>query len=73
MESTDIVLDPATDAQREELVRIYNSLRAVRADALTPAIARYVELSETYLFLALTSVGYTTELFPSQIAAGDVR
>ena len=33
---------------------------------MTPAIARFLELADVYLFLALTHFGYTDQLFPEE-------
>jgi hypothetical protein len=54
------------DAQLERLVALRRQLREERAVAVSPAVARALELAEIELFLGLTSLGYSDELFPHE-------
>lgn len=60
-------LGPAADAQRERLLALRRQLLTEHGTALSPAVARALEMADTYLFLALGYVGYTEELFPGQL------
>jgi hypothetical protein len=59
-------LGDAVEQQRGKLLELHSALAALRGEALTPAIDRALELAELHLFLALTYVGHTGELFPGQ-------
>ncbi|MAT04708.1 MAG: hypothetical protein CL424_06665 [Acidimicrobiaceae bacterium] len=54
------------DAQLERLVALRGQLREERAAAVSPAVARALELAEIELFLGLTCLGYSDELFPHE-------
>ncbi|MHA6794385.1 hypothetical protein ACVGVM_12890 [Pseudonocardia bannensis] len=60
------VLGAEADAQRERLVALRRRLLAEQAGALSPAVARALEMADAYLFLALGYVGHTEELFPGE-------
>ncbi|WP_214369815.1 hypothetical protein [Pseudonocardia sp. H11422] len=61
------VLGAETDAQRERLLALRRQLLAEQAGALSPAVARALEMADAYLFLALGYVGHTEELFPGEL------
>lgn len=52
------------DAQLRRLTALRGQLREERAVAVSPAVARALELAEIELFLGLTCLGYSNELFP---------
>ncbi|MDW3216260.1 MAG: hypothetical protein R8G01_19880 [Ilumatobacteraceae bacterium] len=54
------------DAQLERLAALRGQLREERAAAVSPAVARALELAEIELFLGLTCLGYSDELFPHE-------
>ncbi len=59
----------ATNGQHESLHRLLNMRRALlteQADAPSPAVARALEMADTYLFLAISYLGYTDRLFPEE-------
>ena len=60
------VLGAGETAQLTRLLDLRDQLRSEQAQATTPAIARYLELADVYLVLALTHLGYTDQLFPEQ-------
>lgn len=53
-------------AQLERLRRIRDAIQQERARSATPAVERALELTETQLFLAMTYLGYTDQLFPEE-------
>lgn len=59
-------LGPAADEQLGRLVELRHRLADERATAVTPAVARALELADIQLFLAMTYVGHSLELFPEQ-------
>jgi hypothetical protein len=63
---TALILDAEETAQLTRLLALRDQLRSEHVRATTPAIARYLELTDVYLFLALTHFGYTGQLFPEQ-------
>lgn len=54
------------DAQLRRLTALRAQLREERAVAVSPAVARALELAEIELFLGLTCLGYSDELFPHE-------
>ena len=60
------VLSTDQEAQLNRLVSLRDQLRSEQAQAMTPAVARFLALADVYLFLALTHFGYTDHLFPEE-------
>lgn len=56
---------PAAD-QLEHLVALRAGLLAEQAAAVSPAVARALEMADAYVFLALGYLGHTDELFPGE-------
>jgi hypothetical protein len=54
------------ERQRQRLLALRAELVSARETAISPAIARALEMAETYLFLGLGYVGHTDELFPGE-------
>lgn len=55
--------------QRAQLIRLASLRRQLRSEqshAMTPAVARFLELADVYLFLALSQFGYVDQLFPEE-------
>lgn len=48
------------------LLALRRSLLAEEEAAPSPAVARALQMADTYLFLALSYLGYTDELFPEE-------
>lgn len=59
-------LDGEAEQQRERLVELRRQLLAERAAAVSPAISRALEMADIYLFLGLSCLGHTDELFPGE-------
>jgi hypothetical protein len=57
------------ELHRNRLVALRAQLNLERERAISPAVARALEMSEIYLFLGLTYLGHTQELFPGEGAA----
>ncbi len=65
-------LGPVADEQLARLLELRRRLVDEQRNALTPAVARALEMADMQLFLALSYVGYTHELFPGELVqAGD--
>lgn len=60
-----VVLAEGEDTLRR-LVALRASLTEERHLAPTPAVARALEMTDYYLFLALTYVGYHDTLYPEE-------
>ena len=60
------LLTPAQREQLDRLLAVRTSLLAERDTAMSPAVARALELADVYLFLALGYYGYTERLLPEQ-------
>jgi len=61
--------DLLTEDQAEQLDRLLalrGQLLAERHTAMSPAVARALELADVYLFLALGYYGYSERLLPEQ-------
>jgi hypothetical protein len=54
------------DGQRARLRGLREQLLAERAAAVSPAVERALEQADVYLFLGLTYLGETDELFPGE-------
>ena len=65
MTTTDIA-DPGVREQLDRLLTLREQLRAEREAAVSPAVARSLEMADYYLFLGLTYFGYADRLFPEQ-------
>lgn len=52
--------------QLERLLALRRELLNERRDAESPAVARALEMTDYYLFLALTYFGYSDEMCPEQ-------
>ncbi len=48
------------------LIELRQELRRARAQALSPAVGRALQMADYYLFLAMTYLGYTAKLFPEE-------
>jgi len=59
-------LGPEAMLQRDRLVQLRQRLREERANALSPAIERALEMVDMHLFLGLSYLGYTEQLFPEE-------
>jgi hypothetical protein len=59
-------LGQAVDDQLDQLLDIRRSLARVRSSALSPAVARALEMADIELFLAMGYLGYRDQLFPEQ-------
>lgn len=57
-------LGPEVDEQRSRLVELRGKLDDERRLAVTPAVERALELADIQIFLALTYLGHSAELFP---------
>jgi hypothetical protein len=61
--------EPLTGEQADQLDRLLalrDQLLAERDRAMSPAVARALQLADVYLFLALGYYGYTDRLLPEQ-------
>lgn len=56
----------ATNEPLDRLLALRRSLLAEEEAAPSPAVARALEMADTYLFLALSYLGYTEKLFPEE-------
>lgn len=65
-DQTTILLGAPSAEQLHRLRQIRDAIRRERARAITPAVKRALELTETQLFLAMTYLGYTDQLFPEE-------
>jgi hypothetical protein len=61
-------LGAEVDAQCARLLELRARLVRERQAALSPAIARALQMAEMYLFLSLGYVGYTGELSPDELS-----
>jgi len=52
------------ERQRARLAELHLQLRAERAEAVSPAVERALEMAEMLLFMGLSYLGYTDQLFP---------
>lgn len=52
--------------QLNRLLALRENLQAERDGAMSPAVARALEMADYYLFLALGYFGYSDRLFPEQ-------
>ena len=59
-------LGPQTTQQRDRLVELRRLVREERANAVSPAVDRALEMAEMHLFLGLSYLGYTDQLFPEE-------
>lgn len=57
---------PGMTEPLSNLLGLRESLLAARDNAVSPAITRALEMADTYLFLAISYLGYTDELFPEE-------
>ena len=69
--TTALPLDPDQAAQLARLVSLRSQLRAEQSQSTTPAVARFLELADVYLFLALSHFGYADQLFPEEPLTAD--
>jgi hypothetical protein len=58
--------------QHARLLALRTAVADERRTAVSPAVARALELADMQLFLALTYLGHTAELFPDEVGPGDV-
>lgn len=54
------------EQQRLRLLAIRQALVSERTGAASPAVARALELAETYLYLGLGYLGHCDDLFPEE-------
>jgi hypothetical protein len=59
-------LGPETMLQRDRLVQLRQRLREERTNAVSPAIERALEMADMHLFVGLSYLGYTEQLFPEE-------
>jgi len=59
-------LAPETMLQRDRLVQLRQRLREERTNAVSPAIERALEMADMHLFVGLSYLGYTEQLFPEE-------
>lgn len=57
-----------TDDALERLLGLRRDLLAEAARAPSPAVHRALEMADAYLFLALSYLGHTDELYPDEHA-----
>ena len=50
----------------ESLVELRQTLSKARIRASSPAVARALQMTDYYLFLGMTYLGYTDKLFPEE-------
>lgn len=63
-------LGSEVEAQRVRIADARSRLLAEQAGAVSPAVARALEMADAYVFLALGYLGHTDELYPGE-RAGD--
>lgn len=61
-------LGDVVDTQRERLIALRGQMLAEQADAVSPAVARALEMADAYVFLALGYLGHVDELFPGELS-----
>jgi hypothetical protein len=69
MTAPELAPPPEVGAATEPLDRLLSLRRSLLAEeqaAPSPAVARALEMADTYLFLALSYLGYTEKLFPEE-------
>lgn len=52
--------------QLDRLLALREQLTAERTDAMSPGVARALEMADYYLFLGLGYFGYSERLFPEE-------
>jgi hypothetical protein len=57
--------------QHARLLALRTTIADERRAAVSPAVARALELADSQVFLALTYLGHTGELFPDEQAPAD--
>jgi hypothetical protein len=57
-------------AHRQRLLDLRGALQREQRGAVSPAVARALELADMQVFLALTYLGHTDELFPDELTVG---
>lgn len=57
---------PGTEDELARLLALRRSLLDASASAGSPAVARALEMADTYLFLGLSYLGYSEELYPEE-------
>lgn len=55
-----------TESDLRRLLGLRRQLLHERATAASPAVAKSLESADVYLFLALSYLGYSAELFPEE-------
>ena len=60
-------LGDEVEAQRERIADLRERLLAEQSGAVSPAVARALEMADAYVFLALGYLGHTDELFPGEL------
>ena len=66
MTVTDSLLSASESEQLDRLLALRTSLLAEKDNAMSPAVARALQLADVYLFLALGYYGYSERLLPEQ-------
>lgn len=59
-------LPPEARSSLERLLAIRDSLQDEARDAISPAVARSLQMADTYLFMALSYLGYSSKLYPEE-------
>lgn len=55
-----------TEEHLAGLLEIRRRLLEATADAASPAVARALDMADTYLFLAISYLGYSDDLYPEE-------
>jgi len=69
MSTTDTAPPSIASRMAEPLTRLLTLRRSLLAEqdaAPSPAVARALEMADTYLFLAISYLGYSDQLFPEE-------
>lgn len=67
--STDSAAGPLgaeAEAQRQRLLELRAAIARERSAAISPGIARALDLADQYLYLGLGYVGHSDDLFPEE-------
>ena len=56
----------AKATELQSLLELRQTLSKARTRASSPAIARALQMTDYYLFLGMTYLGYTDKLFPEE-------
>lgn len=59
-------LFPEASNSLERLLAVRESLHKEVQEAISPAVARSLQMADTYLFMALSYLGYSSKLYPEE-------